>query len=101
MQRQTAHGGGRSLLYTSPDGGATLLRLVVDPPNLLLHFAEGATLPDPAGLLRGQGRRGRYVCLSAVSPDDQSALHALIAAATASRPATAEIDMDHQPGATA
>ncbi|MET3709858.1 hypothetical protein ABIC65_000538 [Sphingomonas trueperi] len=64
-----------------------MLRLIVDPPNLLLHFAEGAALPDPAGLLRGEGRRGRYICLGAVSPDDQPALHALIAAATASAPA--------------
>ncbi|WP_333571957.1 hypothetical protein [Sphingomonas sp.] len=61
--------------------GPVVMRLVVDPPNLLLHFAEGAALPDPAGLLRGVGRRGRYVCLGAVKAQDRPALLALIGAA--------------------
>lgn len=59
------------------------MRLVTDPANVFLHFAQGAALPDPTGLLRGEGRRGRYVCLSAVTAEDQPALFALIAAATA------------------
>lgn len=101
MQRETAHGAGRTFLYVPPGGGAALLRLIVDPPNLLLHFAEGAPLPDPMRLLRGEGRRGRYVCLGALTLDDQPALLALIVAATASPRAATEIDIDHQPGATA
>ncbi len=101
VEREAARCAGRTFLYTSSGGGAAVLRLVVDPLNLLLHFAEGARLPDPAGLLRGEGRRGRYVCLGAVSCGDEPALHALIAAATASPPPATEIDIDHKPGATA
>jgi len=88
----------------APDGGSPVLRLVVDPPNLLLHFAEGARLPDPAGLLRGEGRRGRYVCLGAVASGDEPALRALralIAVVAAGAFAATEIDIDHKPGATA
>ncbi|WP_294254325.1 hypothetical protein [uncultured Sphingomonas sp.] len=77
------------------------MRLVVDPPNLLLHFAEGAALPDPAGLLRGEGRRGRYVCLGAVASGDEPALRVLIAVAAAGASAATEIDIDHKPSATA
>ncbi|WP_245824543.1 hypothetical protein [Sphingomonas azotifigens] len=91
----TSSGGGPS------DGGTAVLRLVLDPPNLLLHFAEGARLPDPAGLLRGEGRRGRYVCLGAIASGDEPALRALIAVAAASTSATTEIDMDPKSGATA
>ncbi|UYY78122.1 hypothetical protein [Sphingomonas sp. R1] len=106
VERETARGAGRTFLYTPSDGGsaggsAAVLRLVVDAPNLLLHVAEGARLPDPAGLLRGEGRRGRYVCLGAVASGDEPALRALIAVAAAGAAATSEIDIDHKPGATA
>lgn len=86
VEREASRREGRALLYTQPDSAVAMLRLIVDPPNLLLHFAEGAGLPDPAGLLRGEGRRGRYICLGAVKASDQPALLALIAAATAGRP---------------
>lgn len=92
---------GRTFLYVAPNGGAAVLRLVVDAPNLLLHFAEGARLHDPAGLLRGAGRRGRYICLGAVASGDEPALRSLIAVAAAGASATIEIDMDYKPGATA
>ncbi|WP_294329648.1 hypothetical protein [uncultured Sphingomonas sp.] len=82
------------------ENGPVVMRLVADPPNLFLHFSEGARLADPRGLLRGAGRRGRYVCLGAVRAEDQPAVSALIAAAMAAARAT-EIDIDHQPGATA
>jgi hypothetical protein len=101
VERETARGEGRTFVYTSPDSSQVVLRLVVDAPNLLLHFAEGARLPDPAGLLRGEGRRGRYVCLGALASGDEPALRALIAVAAAGASATTEIDMDHKPGATA
>ncbi|WP_241213545.1 hypothetical protein [Sphingomonas sp. ABOLE] len=101
VEREAARGAGRTFLYAPPNGGAAVLRLVVDPPNLLLHFAEGARLPDPAGLLQGGGRRGRYVCLGAVASGDEAALRALIAVAAASASAAFEIDIDHKLGATA
>jgi hypothetical protein len=57
---------------------APLFRLVVDPPNLFLHFADGAALSDPAGLLRGAGRRGRYVCLRNHAIGTDAGIRALI-----------------------
>lgn len=100
VERETVRGAGRTLAYASAVGRAPVVRLVVDPPNILLHFAEGAALPDPAGLLRGEGRRGRYVCLGAVRTEDQLALRILIGAAIAASSSSTEIDLDHQPGAT-
>lgn len=101
IERETARGAGRIFLYAPPDGGAAVLRLVADPPNLLLHIAAGAILYDPAGLLRGEGRRGRYVCLGALAREEFPALLALMEAATASLPSAIENDIDYQPGATA
>lgn len=61
--------------------GAARFRLVVEAPNLFLHFSDGAALPDPAGLLRGEGRRGRYLCLRDVAMLGDPAVLALIVAA--------------------
>lgn len=44
-------------------------------------FYEGASLPDPAGLLEGSGKRMRHVKLRWGQPFDEAALVALIAAA--------------------
>ena len=48
-----------------------------------IGFYEGASLPDPAGLLEGAGKRMRHVKLRWGQPIDESALIALIAAAHA------------------
>ena len=55
--------------------------LAVYPRNILLYFLPGVGLPDPEGLLQGEGRRGRYVCLKDVALLDAPAIAALIAAA--------------------
>ena len=44
-------------------------------------FFFGASLPDPAGLLQGTGKRGRHVKLKPETPVDATALEALIRAA--------------------
>jgi hypothetical protein len=44
-------------------------------------FFHGASLPDAAGLLKGNGRRMRHVTLKPGVAFDESALEALIAAA--------------------
>jgi hypothetical protein len=44
-------------------------------------FFYGASLPDPAGLLEGSGKRGRHVKLRPDSEVDNAALAALIKAA--------------------
>ena len=44
-------------------------------------FYEGASLPDPAGLLEGTGKRMRHVKLRWGEPANEAAVGALIAAA--------------------
>ncbi len=46
-----------------------------------IGFFRGAALPDPMGLLQGQGRSMRHVKLFPDRPVDEAALHHLIAAA--------------------
>jgi hypothetical protein len=44
-------------------------------------FFQGASLPDPAGLLQGTGKYMRHVKIRPVAPLDGSALEALIVSA--------------------
>jgi hypothetical protein len=46
-----------------------------------LGFYRGASLPDPAHLLQGSGKRMRHVKLKPGTPTDPASLHALIEAA--------------------
>lgn len=46
-----------------------------------IGFYQGASLPDPAGLLEGSGKRMRHVKLRWGAPVDDAALAALIQAA--------------------
>lgn len=55
--------------------------LAVYPRNILLYFLPGVGLPDPEGLLQGEGKVGRYVCLKAVEMLDEPQIIALIDAA--------------------
>jgi hypothetical protein len=41
-------------------------------------FFQGASLPDPAHLLEGSGKRMRHVKLRPQTPSDSAALHRLI-----------------------
>lgn len=63
-----------------------MFSLAVYPRNVLLYFRFGTRLPDPAGLLRGEGRQGRYVCLKDVALLDAPAVIALLDAALAAAP---------------
>ena len=49
--------------------------------HVSVGFFNGAQLPDPAGLLRGQGTHMRHVQLKPGEPIDTAALSALVAAA--------------------
>lgn len=82
LQERPEPGRQPRFLYATPMG-AVVFRLVADAPNLLLHLAEGANLPDPGGLLRGAGRRGRYLCLRDTTLLDDAAVLTLISAAVA------------------
>lgn len=46
-----------------------------------LMFARGATLPDPAGLLQGSGKRARHVRLTSPADLENPALLVLLQAA--------------------
>lgn len=48
-----------------------------------IGFYHGATLPDPAGLLEGSGKRMRHVKLRPGVDHDDTAIEALVAAAYA------------------
>lgn len=53
----------------------------VHAAHVNIGFYRGADLPDPAGLLRGSGKRVRHVKLPAGEEVDEKALEALIQAA--------------------
>lgn len=55
--------------------------LAIYPRNVLLYFLPGVGLPDPEGLLQGEGKVGRYLCLKDVALLDEPAIIALIEAA--------------------
>ena len=61
-----------------------------------IGFYQGASLPDPAGLLEGSGRRMRHVKMRWGEPVDETPLAQLIAAAY--RDMRARVD-DEAPGA--
>lgn len=48
--------------------------------HVTLGFFNGTILPDPSGLLVGEGRHMRHVKLKPGTPVDEAALKALIAA---------------------
>jgi hypothetical protein len=60
-----------------------VLSLAVYPRWVNLFFLQGATLPDPEGLLNGSGSRVRHVRLHDEAPLDDPRIQALIAEAIA------------------
>ena len=63
-----------------------VLSLALYPRWVSLFFARGATLPDPAGILRGSGNQMRHVVLGGAEDLDGEPLRALIEAAVATHP---------------
>lgn len=66
-----------------PDEKAShaVLSLAVFPRWVTLHFLQGVGLPDPDGILRGEGSRVRHVRLFEPDALDDPRIEALIAAA--------------------
>lgn len=62
-------------------GDAPFAHVGVFRAHVDLGFFQGASLPDPAGLLEGTGRSMRHVKLRPGRPVDTTALEALVAAA--------------------
>jgi hypothetical protein len=61
--------------------GQAILSLAVMPRWVTLCFLWGVGLPDPHGLLKGEGSRVRHVRLHSAQALDEPAVEALIAAA--------------------
>ena len=66
-----------------PRASDALLSIAGYPRWVSLFFLQGATLPDPQGLLRGSGRRVRHVVLHSAQELELPALHSLVDAALA------------------
>jgi hypothetical protein len=65
----------------SEKAGEAILSLAVMPRWVTLCFFRGTSLPDPHGLLKGEGSRIRHVRLHAPEEFDDPRVQALIAAA--------------------
>jgi hypothetical protein len=65
----------------SDKAGQAILSLAVMPRWVTLCFLWGVGLPDPHGLLKGEGSRVRHVRLHSAQALDEPAVEALIAAA--------------------
>ncbi len=63
-----------------------ILSVALYPRWVSLFFAQGATLPDPEGLLQGSGSRIRHVVLEREGDLDSAPICALVEAAVMSHP---------------
>jgi hypothetical protein len=52
--------------------------VVVYPRYVVLYFLNGAVLPDPAGLLKGEGKVGRHIRLESAATIDEPAVRELM-----------------------
>jgi hypothetical protein len=82
----------RDILYYYPERGgpvsAGICLVSLRPDHVILSFIHGAFLPDPAGLLRGESRYKRYVCIETYDGAPWEALQDLIAASASFNPRT-------------
>lgn len=67
----------------SEKASSAILSVALYPRYVTLFFLDGATLPDPLGLLEGKGSRVRRITLSPVSRLQTPGVGALIDAAIA------------------
>ena len=55
-----------------------VVSLAVTPRGPALYFIHGASLPDPEGVLTGEGRKGRFVRLAGPATLEEPAVAALL-----------------------
>ena len=63
-----------------------LFAIIAHKGHVNLQLADGALLPDPAGLIEGTGRRIRHVKIRSVEAVASPAVQGIIAAQLAARP---------------
>lgn len=66
---------------------ALLFAIIAHQAHVNLQLADGATLPDPEGLIEGTGKRIRHVKIRSVEAASSAAVVAIIRAQLAARPA--------------
>jgi len=70
----------------SEHASEAVVSIALYPRWVTLFFLQGATLADPAGVLKGSGRRVRHVVLSDAAVLDRPPVRALIRQALAAAP---------------
>jgi hypothetical protein len=63
-----------------------LFAIIAHQAHVNLQLADGAVLPDPAGIIEGTGKRIRHVKIRSVEAASSAALVAIIRAQIAARP---------------
>ena len=66
-----------------PRASDCVVSLAVSPKGVALSFYQGASLPDPRGVLLGSGKQNRYVRLVSAATLSEPAVEGLIRAAIA------------------
>lgn len=61
----------------------SILSLAAGANGMGLHFLRGASLPDPDGILQGEGKQTRFIRVPSVDVLERPEVEALIAAAVA------------------
>ncbi len=81
--RDAAPGASEVMKWGQPvyDVGGPFVALKAHPRHVTLTFWRGATLPDPSGLLAGDGDRMRHARYSSVASVDEQVLAGLVRAA--------------------
>ena len=73
--------------YAASDRASScLVSLAVSPKGVALSFYHGATLPDPDGVLLGEGKQNRFIRLTSAATLAEPAVAALLNAAEAQTP---------------
>jgi hypothetical protein len=77
---EQAYSGWHGIGYRHPEVGY-FAGIFPERDRVKLGFEHGVELPDPQGLLRGEGKRFRYVILSEAKAVPRAAIRALLQAA--------------------
>lgn len=73
--------------YSASDRASScLVSLAVSPKGVALSFYHGATLPDPHGVLLGEGKQNRFIRLESAATLSEPAVLVLLDAAEAQTP---------------
>ena len=73
--------------YCASDRASScVVSLAVSPKGVALSFYRGATLPDPRGVLRGEGKQNRFIRLDSAATLAKPDVMALLDAAEAQNP---------------